>query len=389
MKHNREQRHRKALIVTGEASGDLLGSHLIRAAKTLDPDLAFYGVAGPRMAQAGCEVLIDSSELAVMGLVEVVRHLPRIWRVYRRLKSELRGPDAPDVLILIDSPDFNLRLATLARKAGVPVLYYVSPQVWAWRRGRVHRIARDVDKLAAILPFEPDYYRGLDIDVQYVGHPLLDEIPAVDDAAAFRARHGLTDAHPLIGLLPGSRRNELHYAAPTLFEAAARLKQRYPQAGFLLPLAPGVACEPLVALAKAAGVPVTMVDQGIYEVAATCDVVLAVSGTVTLQVALMQTPMVILYKGSPLTYAIGRRLVNIEFFGLPNIVVGRGVVRELLQDAATPEALFEEVRRILEDDHYARTMRDGLREIREKMGAPGCAGRVAHMASDLSRGKRS
>ena len=378
------ERRKKVLVVAGEASGDILGANMIRAALKLDPELEFYGVAGPRMQSAGCSLLRPAADLAVMGLAEVVRHLPRIWSVYRDIKRALIANDTrPDVVVLIDSPDFNLRIAKLARKAEVPVLYYVSPQVWAWRRGRVRTIARDVDKLAAILPFEPEYYAGLDIDVRYVGHPLLDEAVAEISAAEFRSQHDLEKAEPVIGLLPGSRRNEIHYALPTILEAAQLLKQRYPEVGFLLPVAAGVDRALLQEPISASGLDVELVDDTIYTSVAACDAVIAVSGTVTLQTALVQTPMVIIYKGSPFTYAIGKHLVSISHFGLPNIVAGRRVIPELLQHDAGPEAIATEIGHIIDDTDYRKTMLADLAEIRSRMGTPGCAERVARMLLEL------
>jgi len=378
------ERRKKILVVAGEASGDILGANMIRAALKLDPELEFYGVAGPRMQSAGCSLLRSAADLSVMGLAEVVRHLPRIWSLYRDIKRALIANDTrPDVVVLIDSPDFNLRIAKLAHKAEVPVLYYVSPQVWAWRRGRVRTIALDVDKLAAILPFEPEYYAGLDIDVRYVGHPLLDEAVAEISAAEFRSQHGLEKAEPVIGLLPGSRRNEIHYVLPTILEAAQLLKQRYPEVGFLLPVAAGVDRALLQGPISASGLDVELVDDTIYTSVAACDAVIAVSGTVTLQTALVQTPMVIIYKGSPFTYAIGKHLVSISHFGLPNIVAGRRVICELLQNDANPEAIAAEIERLIDDTDYRKTMLADLAEIRSRMGTPGCAERVARMLLEL------
>lgn len=378
------QTRKNILIVAGEASGDILGANMIRAALDIESELYFYGVAGPRMLSAGCSPLRPASDLAVMGLAEVVRHLPRIWSVYRDIKRALNDREMPpDVVVLIDSPDFNLRIAKLARKAGVPVLYYVSPQVWAWRRGRVNTIARDVDKLAAILPFEPDYYTGLDIDVRYVGHPLLDEAVVETSAVDFRDQHSLASAHPVIGLLPGSRPNEIHYALPTILEAAKVLKRRYPEIGFLLPVASGLDRDVLHAPISASGLDVELVDDTIYTSVAACDAVIAVSGTVTLQTALVQTPMVIIYKGSSFTYAIGKHLVSISHFGLPNIVAGRRVICELLQNDANPEAIAAEIERLIDDTDYRNSMLAELAEIRSRMGTPGCAERVARMVLEL------
>lgn len=375
---------RRALIVTGEASGDLHGANLITAAAQLDPQLQFYGVGGQRMAAVGCKIEVPSSELAVMGLVEVLRHLPRIWRVFKHLKALLFSTDPPDVLILIDSPDFNLRLARQAKKAGIPVLYYVSPQVWAWRRGRVKGIAAVVDRLAAIFPFEPDYYRGYPIDVRYVGHPLLDEAAQDVEPALYRQHHQLAGDGLLIGLFPGSRSNELKYSFPTMVATAAQFKAAHPDARFIVPLAPQVAEQPLHSALTAAGIQATFVRDSIYQTAAACDAVLCVSGTVTLQIALVATPMVILYKAAPLTYAIGRHLVKVAHIGLPNIVAGKTVVKEFVQDQASAEVLFAELQQIVTNDDYRRRMRAELAEVKHKMGEPGCSKRVAQMAIELS-----
>jgi lipid-A-disaccharide synthase len=377
---------RRALIVTGEASGDLHGANLIRAAREIDPGLSFFGVGGSRMAAAGCEILIAGEELAVMGLVEVLGHFPVILRAFNRLKALLRGPDRPAVLILIDFPDFNLRLAREAKKAGVPVLYFVSPQVWAWRRGRVHKIARVVDRLAAIFPFEPAFYHGLDIDVEYVGNPLLDEAKVECDRNEFRLRIGLDPAFPVVGLFPGSRRNELKYNFDTILGAAELIHRRHPEASFLLPVAPSLTREEISRRLAGCSLPVTLVQESIYDVANACDAVLTVSGTVTLQIALVGTPMAILYRMAPLTYAVGRRLVRVPHIGLANIVAGEGVVREFVQDDATAENLAAEIVRILDEPEYERSIRQGLSRVREYMGEPGCSARVARMASAMSRG---
>lgn len=377
---------RRALIITGEASGDLHGANLIRAARKVDPQLSFFGVGGSRMAAEGCEILIAGEELAVMGLVEVIGHFPVILRAFNRLKALLHGPERPDVLILIDFPDFNLRLARQAKMAGVPVLYYVSPQVWAWRRGRVHKIARVVDRLAAIFPFEPEFYAGLDIEVEYVGNPLLDEARVVRSREEFLRACGLSPERPVVGLFPGSRRNELHFNFETIVAAAQLLHEQIPGVQFLLPVASSL--QPAAIRERLAGTPlqIVLVEDSIYDTANACDAIIAVSGTVTLQVALTGTPMAILYKMAPLTYAIGKRLVKVPHISLANIVSGRGVVREFIQEQATPAAIAGEVVRILKDDDYNRVMRNGLAKVQMRMGQPGCSERVARMASEMSRG---
>ncbi len=375
---------RRALIVTGEASGDLHGGNLIRAAKEIDPDLSFFGVGGVRMEEAGCKILLNGEELAVVGLVEVVGHFPAIYRAFQKLKKILHGPDRPDLLILVDFPEFNLRLAAQAKKAGIPVLYYVSPQIWAWRQGRVKKIARLVDHMAVIFPFEADFYRGHRIDVTYVGNPLLDDAEVRTEREPFLGALDIDPARPVVGLFPGSRRNELRYILDTILEAAVLIRRRRPEVHFLLPVASSL--DPALFEEKIAArdLPVTLTREGIYDVANACRAAITVSGTVTLQTALVGTPMAVVYKMAPLTYAIGKRLVKVPFISLANIVAGRGVVCEFIQDAASPEALAQEILKILDDHGYAEQMRSALLEVRKRMGEKGCSERVARIASKMS-----
>jgi len=379
------EKPRKALIVTGEASGDLHGANLIDAASQVDPGLSFFGVGGSLMQAAGCEILIPGETISVMGLVEVIGHFPVIFRAFQTLKKILRGTDRPDVLICIDFPDFNLRVAKEAKRAGIPVLYYVSPQVWAWRRGRVKKIARVVDRLAAILPFEPDFYKGHDIEVEYVGNPLLDDAVVTQDRNSFLVQHGLNCDRPVVGLFPGSRHNELRFNFDTIIETAAKILEQKPDVQFVLPVAPSFERQIFEDRLAGVGFPVALTQSSIHDVANACDAVLTVSGTVTLQVALMGTPMAILYKMSPLTYRIGKRLIKVPYIGLANIVAGKGVVREFIQDEANPENLSAEILHILADAEYASTIRLGLALVQHNMGEGGCSLRVARMASEMSR----
>jgi lipid-A-disaccharide synthase len=379
------------MIVTGEASGDLHGANLINAVKTMAPDIRFFGVGGQKMAAAGCEILIPGEELSVMGIAEIVGHFPFIWRSFQRLKSELTSQRQPDALVLVDFPDFNLRLARQAKKAGVPVLYYVSPQVWAWRRGRVRKIARVVDSLAAIFPFEPAYYDNLDIRVKYVGHPLLDEFAAQATHGDLRQKLQIPAAKKLVGLFPGSRRNELHYMLETLVAAAGLIHEGQPDAHFLVPIAVTLSKEEVQAKFPQ-DLPVSFIeaeDASIYDVAGSCTAILSVSGTVTLQIALVGTPMAILYKMSPLSFAIGKRLIRVEHIGLPNIVAGGRIVPEFIQEKATPQALADEILRVMGDDSYAESMKDALRRVQAGLGAPGCSNRVAEMLLDMIRRNHS
>ena len=365
--------------MTGEASGDLHGANLVRAARELDPELHFFGIGGSRMAEAGCELLIRGEEIAVMGLVEVIGHFPAIYQAFSRLKAILRGPERPVALVLIDFPEFNLRLAKVAKRAGVPVLYYVSPQVWAWRRGRVKQIAAVVDRLAAIFPFEPELYRGLDVQVEYVGHPLLDEFRITTSRDKYLAQLGIDPSRRVVGIFPGSRRNELYYNFAVMLAAAERIRERHPEVAFLLPVAPSFSRREFEARLAGRALPLNLVDGNIYDAANACDAILAVSGTVTLQIALVGTPLAIIYRMAPLTYAIGRRLVKVPYIGLANIVAGAGVAREFIQDQATAESLAAEIVRILDDPDYALQLRQGLGKVGKRLGEGGCSRRVAGM----------
>ncbi len=380
-----ESKKRRALIVAGESSGDLHGSNLLRAAAELDPQLQFFGVGGERMRAAGCEIVFPSDQLSVMGLVEVFGQLPRLLARFRQLKAILHGTERPDLLVLIDFPDFNLRLAKVAKGLGVPVLYYISPKVWAWRSGRAKTIAARVDRLALIFPFEPEIYARLGVQATYVGNPLLDEFAANRPDGSLRHQLGLSAEQQVVGIFPGSRNSELKYIFPTLRETVRRLSQQKSELKFVLPLAPSLSRQFFEQQIEAGGLPIEIVEKNIYEVAAACDAVLTVSGTVTLQIALTGTPMAILYKVAPLSYQIGKRLIKIEHAGLTNIVAGKGIVREFIQDAANPVALSEEMLRLLDDADYIAAMRQELHRVQQLLGEPGCSARVARMASEMSR----
>ncbi|AJF06888.1 lipid-A-disaccharide synthase [Geoalkalibacter subterraneus] len=384
--HDLNAQHRRALIVTGEASGDLHGANLIRAAHDIDPDLEFFGVGGRRMEEQGCEILFRGEELAVVGLFEVAAHFPAIYRAFRKLESVLKSDRRPDVLILIDFPEFNLRLAAKAKAAGVPVLYYVSPQVWAWRRGRVKTIARRVDRLAAIFPFEPQLYESLDIDVEYVGHPLVADLTLKESRQAYLERHGLDPERPVVGLFPGSRRSELKYIFDTIADTARTLHRLRPDIQFLLPVAHSLKHTNFYERILGSGLKIKMVQDNIYDTANACDAIASVSGTVTLQIALVGTPLAIIYKMNPLTFAIGKRLVKVPHIGLVNIVAGKGVVREFIQEAASAEAISAEVLHILEDQAYRDQIKEQLRKVRHLLGEGGCSEKVARMASEMSKG---
>ena len=378
-------RPRRVMLVAGEASGDMHGADLVAALRTHLPDVQVFGIGGDQLRAAGMSTVADSGEVATVGLTEGVGRLRALWRAYRALAHRLRD-EPPDLCIFIDFPEFNLRLARLAKRAGVPVLYYIGPQVWAWRRGRVRKIARRVDRLAVVFPFEPDLYAGRLPGVEFVGHPLLDRVAATRGRDETLARHGLDPARRTVLLLPGSRAKEIDYLLPDMLAAARLLAARGPYQ-FALALAPTVERATVAAAIAQAGVPVTLIVGDTYNLVAASDVALVASGTATLECALLETPMVIVYRVSPLTWTLARLLVRgVRHAGMPNIVAGHQVVPELLQGAVTPERIAEAARGILEDPRRAAETVADLRDIRHRLGRGGAAGRAAAMALELLAG---
>ncbi len=375
---------RRIMIVAGEASGDIYGADLAREAFKIDPDIHFFGIGGARMREAGVETLVDSADMAVVGLVEVLKHFNVISNAFLKLKKILLD-DHPDLLILIDYPGFNLRLAKIARKAGVRVLYYISPQIWAWRQGRVKKIARLVDHMAVILPFEAPFYERAGVPVSFVGHPMLDMVNVNMDRSQAAASFGLDPARKIVGLFPGSRKNELERLLPVIIGAAVQLKSRFPDIQFALPLASTLNAAAIAPQLAEAGLDVTITRDRIHDLIRACDAVISVSGTVTLEIALVGTPMVIIYKLSPLTYQLAKRLVKVPNIGLCNIVAGETVVRELIQDEANTKNIAAEIGTILTDAGYDGTIRHKLAQVRSRLGCGGASRNVARLIFTLMR----
>lgn len=371
--------NKRIMIVAGEASGDLHGANLVKEALRLDPGLSFFGIGGPRMREAGVETLVDASRMAVVGLVEVIVHFNVISRAYLTLRKIIRS-DPPDLLILIDYPDFNLRIAKLAKRAGVRVLYYISPQVWAWRVGRVKKIGRVVDRMAVVFPFEVPFYEREGIPVTFVGHPLVDTVHPAMTRVEGRTFFGLDPARKTVGLFPGSRRSEITRLLPIILESAKLLKERSPDLQFILPLASSLTMADIAPYLSGSDLTVTVAEGRGYDVMQVCDAIISVSGTVTLEIALVGVPMVIIYRVSPLTYEIGKRLVRVDHAGLCNIVAGERVVKELIQEDAEPERIAEEIARILTDRDYAASVRRKLFAVREKLGSGGGSEKAARLA---------
>lgn len=376
----------RILLVAGEASGDRYGAHLIAALREQAGGIACFGIGGDRMIREGFEPLYESRRLAVVGLVEVLTRLPLYLRVMRDLRRRVAA-DRPDLAVLIDFPDFNLRLARHLKRAGIPVLYFVGPQVWAWRRGRVRTIAGRVDAMALILPFEASLYAGTGLEVEFVGHPLVDLAAPRCGREEARRRFGIGAGETAVGLLPGSRPGESRRILPVLLAAARILRRRLPRTRFLVPLADTLDRADLEAGVRREGVPVEVVEDQFYEVLTACDAAAVASGTATLEAALLGLPMVIVYRLHPLTHWIGSRLATVEMIGLANLVLGRRVVPELVQKECRPERVAAEIARLIDDpDHRAR-IQAALAGVRDRLGRGDAFRNTAGMALRLlSRG---
>lgn len=340
----------RVAMVAGEASGDLLAAHLITAIRSRLPEVELAGIGGPKMQAAGFDPWWPAEKLAVRGYAEVLRHYREITGIRRRLLRRLLEW-RPDVFIGVDAPDFNLWLEQRLKTKGIPAVHYVSPSVWAWRGGRIAKIGKSVSHMLALFPFEPDIYRQQGIPVTYVGHPLADMIPQLPDRDGARERLNVT-TDPLFALLPGSRQSELQYLAETFVQTAARLHARFPQCSFLVPLASRetrAQFEQAIWKCGAQTLPFKLLFGHAQDALAACDAALVASGTATLEAALLRAPMVIAYRMSPLSWQMMRRMHYQPWIGLPNILAGRFVVPEFLQDDATPENLSQALTNLILD----------------------------------------
>jgi lipid-A-disaccharide synthase len=373
---------KRVVIVAGESSGDIYGAKLAEAMSALSPQVEFYGIGGTEMERRKVKLLFSSSELAVVGVTEVLEKIGHIWRAWRQMKRFIREKK-PHLAVLIDYPGFNLRLAKVFKANAVPVLYYVSPQVWAWRSGRIKKIARRVAKMAVILPFEAPLYEQAGVDVEFVGHPLLDILDQGLTREKARRQLGIAADARFIGLLPGSRGREVKSLLPPLLGAAEILAADFPRARFMIPLASAIDRDTVQGVVAQSGLPIEIVEGRAFEVMKAADLLLMASGTATLEGAIAGAPMVIIYRLSPITYLIGRMLVKIKCFGLANIVVGRKVVPELLQDEVTPHRIALEAKKILKDHAKRQEIEDEFRLITDKLGGKGASQRVARIALQM------
>jgi lipid-A-disaccharide synthase len=363
-------------LSSGEASGDLYASELLREMQKRAPEVSAFGLGGDRSRAAGAELVVGLDEISVIGLVEVARKIPALHRAMGRLEAEARSR-RPAAAVLVDFSGFHLRLAGRLKKLGIPIVYYVSPQVWAWRRGRVRKIRELVDEMLVILPFEEAFYREEGVRVRYVGHPLVDLVRSKLDRESFCRGLGLEAERPIALFLPGSRLREIELHVPVLREVVERLVGLRPELQLLVSRAPTIAPEELDRALGAARERVRIVEDGIYDALKHSAAAVVASGTATVEAALSETPMVVVYRLGRASYALGRPFVRVPHYSMVNLIAGRSLVPELIQDEMTPERILACFTPILDDARAAAEMKRGLREVGAKLGGGGASGRAA------------
>lgn len=370
------------LVVTGEASGDAHAAELVAALQARRPDLRFFGMGGSKLAARGVELLFGAHEVSVMGITEVLPKIPRILQVLKGIAAAA-AERRPACAILVDIPDFNLRLAAKLKALGVPVAYYVSPMIWAWRRGRVKTIHKLVDRMLCILPFEEAFYRDSGVDARYVGSPVVEQVPAPSSAADFRQRLGLSVEAPTLALLPGSRMSEIRRLLPDMVNAAKQLAAERPGLQIVVPVAPTIAREEITSRFEGSGLSPRLIDGRAPEAVGASDAAIVASGTAVLEAGLMQRPLVVVYRVSLITYLVGRLMLKVAHVALVNLLANRRLVPELLQGDMTPERIASEVRRVWEPGAPREEMLRGLEEVRGRLGGPGAAERAAEAVMEL------
>jgi lipid-A-disaccharide synthase len=370
------------MIIAGEASGDLHGAQLVRQVRKLDKEIDFFGIGGINMKAAGVDIKIDSAKLAVIGLVEVIKHYRQLVSYLNEMKDLLKS-NRPDLIILIDYPGFNLRLAKAAKNLKIKVLYYISPQVWAWRQGRIKKIGQSIDMMAVIFEFETKYYEDYQIPVRFVGHPLTEEIPENYNKIDVINSLGLEPEKKILGLFPGSRKSEIKNLLPIILESAKQLHQQDKSLQFVLPLASTINHDDLIPYLKDFEIPIKVIQDNSTATIQACSAIITASGTVTLEIALSGIPMVVIYKIASLSYYILRTMVHIDHLALCNIVANKRIVPELIQNDATPEKIVSEIEKILYYEKYSSSMIEQLQSVRSNLGRSGKGLLVAELALEM------
>ncbi len=370
------------MLLAGETSGDAHGAELVHHLKQLRDDIRISGMGSVEMKKAGVDVYYDSAGIAVMGIVEVLKHWGEIKRAMNLVKQQIETT-RPDLLVLIDYPEFNLKMARHAKALGIRVLFYISPQVWAWRPKRIHKIGASIDHMAVLFRFETRYYEGANIPVTFVGHPLVDKVKTSDKVDQLRKTLGIPADNRVVGLFPGSRRSELARLMPVMLQTAAQMQQRNPNLSFVLPVAASLDRDAIQQQVEASGVAIQLTSGDIYDVIANCDAIVTCSGTVTLEIALLGVPMCVIYKLSWLSYQIMSRLVTIDDISLVNIVGDEHIVEELIQDDASADNIGRELFRLLDDhDHRAR-VEQGLVKVKRNLGEGNGSERMAQLVLSM------
>jgi lipid-A-disaccharide synthase len=370
------------LFSAGETSGDQHAANVFLELQKRHPDINAIGMGSSKMRQAGIDIRYDSSHIGVIGVVEVLKHYGEIHNALK-LMQKIIETERPDLVICVDYKEFNFKLAKFAKQLSIKVLFYVSPQVWAWRPGRVVKYGKVIDMMAVIFPFETQYYEAENVPVRYVGHPSVDKVhpqrSKIEDLALF----DLNPQQPIVGLLPGSRMNEIKRMLPVMLQAAEKIAAQNPLIQFILPQADSISDELLNSYLNVAAIKIQVIKNQPYDVMQCCDAIMTTSGTATLEIALLNIPMVIAYKLSPSTYLLGKILVNIAFIGLPNIIAGKKIVTELIQHQANPENLAIEINRLLNDVEYKNTMQNALIKVKQQLGKGGGSINMATLVLEM------
>ena len=366
----------KIMISVGEASGDLHGASVALALKAIQPDIKLFGMGGQGMRAAGVDIVYDIADLGVIGFVEIIKNLPKLFRV-RDMLGQLMDTERPDALVIIDYHGFNIRLAKIAKSKGIPVISYICPKVWAWGRGRAKEVAETVEKVAAIFPFEVDVYSEAGANVTFVGHPLLDIVKTTMSKTQAYEYFGASPEQPLVILLPGSRKQEIVNLLPVMLEAAVKIREEVPNCQFFLPVASTISREMLQNILREYNIPVILTEKYTYDLMNIAHMAIAASGTVTLEAAILKLPTVVIYKLATLTYLIGKMIIKIPYISLPNIIAGRKIVPELVQYDVSADNITREAIPILTEPNVRNKMLTDLAEMCQKLGPTGAVERVA------------
>ncbi|MDI6785359.1 MAG: lipid-A-disaccharide synthase [bacterium] len=376
---------KKILIIAGEPSGDLHGAYLVKSIKKIIPEAIFFGLGGYLMKKAGVEITQDTTKESTIGFIEAIKILPKVLKIYKELK-ELTLERNPDLLILIDYPEFNLFFAKFAKKANIPVVYYMPPTIWAWREKRAKKIAKRVDEVISILPFEKQIYDKYRVRSTYIGHPLIDIVKIGAKTEEIYKRLGIDNEAKLVGLLPGSRKDEVERLLPILVKTAELIKESYPKINFIIPLANNLSFGDIYKIVdrselKGVGIKIAR-EENNYEIMDLCELLIVASGTATLEAMILNVPMVVVYKTNWITWLIGKSLVKLKYYSLPNIIAGKEIVPEMFQDKATPELIYREADKLLRDERIVKLQKENMEKAKSCIGDIGVIDRAANIVGN-------